>query len=198
MFFFSDEAWFQLDGYINTQNFHISFENPHIFQRMSLHPQKIGVLCTTSRKHILRPIFHKTTITAEIYHYVIHQFIALLHKDKCDAIFQQDNARLHVAKYTISFSAEFFGKRISKWLPHGSDLSPLNFFLWSYLKNIGYRDAPQSIAELKNKTEDAIREIDATTCWTVFANLLKSTSSCLANKGGHFKHLWLVLPTKLI
>ncbi len=44
------------------------------------------------------------------------------------------------------FLAEFFGP------PHIPDLSPpLDFFLWSYLKNIVYKDAPQSIAELKKK-----------------------------------------------
>ncbi len=69
-----------------------------------------------------------------------------------------------------------------------SDLSLLDFFLRSYLKNIVYKDAPRCFAQLKKKIETAIREIDTAMCLTVFANLLKVASSCLANEGGHFEH----------
>ncbi len=64
----------------------------------------------------------------EVYHNIIQQFIALLHKDECNAVFQQDSARPHMVKDTMSFLAELFGKRICKWLPHSPDLSPSDFF----------------------------------------------------------------------
>ncbi len=57
----------------------------------------------------------------------------------------------------------------------------MDFFIWHYLKNIVYKDTPQSIAELKKKIEDAIREIDTTMCQMVFLSLLKRASLCLAN-----------------
>jgi hypothetical protein len=42
--FFSDEAWFHLQGYINTQNNRYwSSQNPHLTQEALLHPRKIGV-----------------------------------------------------------------------------------------------------------------------------------------------------------
>ncbi len=41
-FFFSDEAWFHLDGYINSQVYRIwSTENPHVYWEVTLHPQKV-------------------------------------------------------------------------------------------------------------------------------------------------------------
>ncbi len=54
-----------------------------------------------------------------------------------------------MAKDTMSFLAEFFGEYMCKWPPHSLHLSPLDFFLWSYLKNIVYKDACHSTAELK-------------------------------------------------
>ena len=42
--FFSDEAWFHLSRYVNSQNSRMSCsENPHMFHEKLLHPQKIGV-----------------------------------------------------------------------------------------------------------------------------------------------------------
>ncbi len=97
-------------------------------------------------------------------------------------------------KDTTSFLTKFFGERIYKWQSHSPNLSRLDFFLWTYLKNIVYTDAPQSTAKLKKKTEGAIREINTTMCLMVFANLLKKASSCLVNEGGNFKHiLWFKL-----
>ncbi len=43
-FFYSNEAWFHLDSFVNTQNYHIwSQKNPHEYRESGLHPQKIGV-----------------------------------------------------------------------------------------------------------------------------------------------------------
>ncbi len=56
-----------------------------------------------------------------------------------------------MAKDTMSFLAEFFGKHICKWLPRSPELSPSDFLLWSYLKNIVHKDAPRTIVELKKK-----------------------------------------------
>jgi hypothetical protein len=41
---FSDEAWFHLQGYINTQNnFYWSSQSPNVTQEVLLHPVKVGV-----------------------------------------------------------------------------------------------------------------------------------------------------------
>jgi hypothetical protein len=39
--FYSDEAWFMLSGYLNSQNFRIwTTDNPHAYLEAPLHPQK--------------------------------------------------------------------------------------------------------------------------------------------------------------
>jgi hypothetical protein len=49
--FFSDEAWFHLSGYVNSQNCRIwSTENTHVFQETPLHPIKVGEWLAESRR----------------------------------------------------------------------------------------------------------------------------------------------------
>ena len=56
--FFTDEAWFHLSGYVNSQNTRIwAAENPHTVHEEPLHSQKIGVWCGVSRRRIIGPIF---------------------------------------------------------------------------------------------------------------------------------------------
>jgi hypothetical protein len=47
--FFSDEAWFHLQGYINTQNNCYWYsQNPHLTHEVPLHPVEVGVWCAVS------------------------------------------------------------------------------------------------------------------------------------------------------
>lgn len=56
--FFTDECWFHLSGYTNSQNMRMwSAENPHYFIEAPLHPQKIGVWAAISKRRIIGPIF---------------------------------------------------------------------------------------------------------------------------------------------
>ncbi len=93
-----------------------SSKNPHIFQT-SLHPQKINVWCAMKCKHaglIFFFVFFEITVTGEVYHDIMQQFIALLHKDERDAVFHQNNACSHTSKNSISFLEECFGEQLCK------------------------------------------------------------------------------------
>ncbi len=83
------------------------FEKPSHFSNNVVASTKNWFWCTMNCKYVLKPILFET-ITAEVYHDIIEQFIVLLHKDGSNAGFQQDNARPHVAKDTMSFLTEFF------------------------------------------------------------------------------------------
>jgi hypothetical protein len=51
--FFSDEAWFHLSGFINSQHYRTwSAHNPHNVIQVPLHPLKIGVWVAMSRRRI--------------------------------------------------------------------------------------------------------------------------------------------------
>jgi hypothetical protein len=56
--FFSDEAWFHLQQYINTQNNRYwSSQNPHLTHEVPRHPVKVGVWCAVSARRFAVPVF---------------------------------------------------------------------------------------------------------------------------------------------
>ncbi|GFU14906.1 uncharacterized protein TNCV_3386901 [Trichonephila clavipes] len=57
--------------------------------------------------------------------------------------FQQDGATCHAARATIDLLKDTFGDRLISrfgpvnWPPRSCDLTPLDYFLWGYVKVIG-------------------------------------------------------------
>ena len=58
------------------------------------------------------------------------------------------------------------------WPPRSCDLASLDFFLWGYVKDKIYADAPQSIQELKEKIRVVIDEIEPQMCEIVMENFI--------------------------
>ncbi|GFY11324.1 putative transposable element [Trichonephila clavipes] len=77
--------------------------------------------------------------------------------------FQQDGATCHTARATIDLLKDTFGDRLFSrfgpvnWPPRSCDLTPLDYFLWSYVKSLVYADKPQTLDHL----EDSIRRVIA-------------------------------------
>lgn len=192
--FFSDEAWFHLSGYVNSQNYRTwATENPHNFVETSLHPIKIGVWVAMSRRRIIGPIFFHETINADRYQRLILQpFMDQLHDDEQTlGYFQQDGATAHTARTTIQFLQEFYGDRIisqERWPPRSPDLTPLDFFLFGYLKNNVFKRRLHNLAELQAAIEFEIGNITNETLQNVFENLKRRSNICLQNNGQHFQH----------
>ena len=73
--------------------------------------------------------------------------------DVGDVYFQQDGATCHTSGETIGLLGEKFpGRVISRngdynWPPRSCDLTPLDFFLWGYVKDKINAYGPQSIQE---------------------------------------------------
>ena len=73
---FSDEAWFHLSGYVNSQNSRIwASENPNAIHEEPPHSEKIGVWRGTSRRRIIGPIFFDATITTAVYMEIFNTFV---------------------------------------------------------------------------------------------------------------------------
>ena len=52
------------------------------------------------------------------------------------------------------------GDRPISWPPRSPHITPLNFFLWGYVKDIWYRTKVQDLADLKQRISNAIDTID--------------------------------------
>ncbi|GFV00495.1 uncharacterized protein TNCV_3644731 [Trichonephila clavipes] len=68
--------------------------------------------------------------------------------------FQRDGATCHTARATIDLLKGTFGdRRISRfgpvnWPPRSCDLTPLDYFLWGYLKSLVYAHKPQMLEKV--------------------------------------------------
>ena len=194
--FFSDEAWFHLGGYVNSQNNRYwSTGNPHHMHESPLHQQKIGVWCAMSRKRIIGPIFFSETISSDRYcELIITPFLEQLQRiEKRHGYFQQDGATAHTANNSMSLLRGVFGDRMisrGTWPPRSPDLTPPDFYLWGHLKGRVYRNNPLTIEDLKTAILNDVREINNSNLLSrVFQNMMRRIELCLHVDGAHFHHL---------
>lgn len=161
--FFSDEAWFHLSGYVNSQNMRIwAAENRHSFRETPLHPQKL------SRRRIVAPIFFQGTITALRYRQEILEpfFNQLDDQELQEGYFQQDGSPVHCTQENLGFIQEFFGDRLisrnmpTPFPPRSCDLTPLDFCIWSCLKNSIYKTEIQDLNELAVRITEKCNELN--------------------------------------
>ncbi|GFV65075.1 DUF4817 domain-containing protein [Trichonephila clavipes] len=79
--------------------------------------------------------------------------------------FQKDGATCHTARATIDFLKDTFGDRLISrfdpvnWPPRSCDLTPLDYFLWGYVKSLVYADKPQTLDHLEDNTRRVIADI---------------------------------------
>ncbi|GFV89222.1 putative DD41D transposase [Trichonephila clavipes] len=79
--------------------------------------------------------------------------------------FQQDGATCHTTRATIDLLKDTFGDRLISrfgpvnWPPRSCDLTPLDYFLWGYVKSLVYADKPQTLDHLENNIRRVIADI---------------------------------------
>jgi len=173
---FSDEAWFHLSGYVNSQNSRIwASENPNAIHEEPLHSEKIGVWCGMSQRRIIGPIFFEETIKTAACMEIFSTFVNQLNDEELSiGYFQQDGATSHTSHANMAEIQSFFGDHvISKglWPPRSPDLTPPDYFLWGYLKGTVYRNIPRTIDALKANITKEIQAVTAYVLARTFQNL---------------------------
>ncbi|GFU90121.1 uncharacterized protein TNCV_2464631 [Trichonephila clavipes] len=146
----NDEAHFWLNGYVNKQNCRIWSEaNPQVYVETPLRPEKLTVWCALWAGGIIGPYFFKNDEG--------HNLTELW--------FQQDGATCHTARATIDLLKDTLGDRLISrfgpvnWPPRSCDLTPLDYFLWGYVKSLVYADKPQTLDHLEDNIRRVIADI---------------------------------------
>ncbi|GFS65216.1 DUF4817 domain-containing protein [Trichonephila clavipes] len=91
--------------------------------------------------------------------------VPLRHNYRKELWFQQDGATCHTARATIDLLKDTFGDRLISrfgpvnWPPRSCDLTPLDYFLWSYVKSLVYADKPQTLDHLEDNIRRVIADI---------------------------------------
>ncbi|GFV91806.1 uncharacterized protein TNCV_2974781 [Trichonephila clavipes] len=106
--------------------------------------------------------------------------------------FQQDGATCHTARATIDLLKDTFGDRLISrfgpvnWPPRSCDLTPLDYFLWGYVKSLVSADKPQTLDHL----EDNIRLVMPCYCRYTATNVGKSHRKLGVQIGLHPSQPW--------
>ncbi|GFU71557.1 putative DD41D transposase [Trichonephila clavipes] len=171
---FSDEAHFWLNGYVNKQNCRIWSEaNPQVYVETPLHSEKLTVWCALWAGRIIGPYFfkndegHNVTDNDDRYRATITNFFfpELNNHDVQELWFQQDGATGHTARATIDLLKNTFGDRLISrfgpvnWPSRSCDLTPLDYFLWRYVKSLVYADKPHTLDHLEDNIRRVIADI---------------------------------------
>lgn len=202
---FSDEAHFHLSGYVNTQNCRIwATENPRVIQEVPLHSTRATVWCGFWSGGVIGPFFFEqednevaVSVDGPRYREMLTSFLwpKLDEHDVDDLWFQQDGASCHAANDTMALLRSKFGSRVisrradKEWPPRSCDLSPLDYFLWGYVKDKVYAMKPKSIQELKARIITVIGEIQPDLCEKVLENYIKRIETCRDSNGGHLANI---------
>ncbi|GFS88060.1 DUF4817 domain-containing protein [Trichonephila clavipes] len=122
-----------------------------IHKCMSQYPEKLTVWCTLWAGGIIGPDFfknnegHNVTVNGDRYRAMItNYFIPELNNHDVQELFGD---RL----------ISRFGPVI--WPPRSCDLTPLEYFLWGYVKSLVYADMPQTPDHLEDKIRRVIADI---------------------------------------
>ncbi len=121
-----------------------------------------------------------------------------VHGDKFDKIyFQQDGAPAHYTNAVRTYLEDTFQNRVIgrrgtvEWSPRSPDLSPLDFFLWGYVKDRVYGRTSRNLEELKQKIEDVFLDLESNP--TMLKNVIRSIpdrlQTCINNDGKQFEYL---------
>ena len=166
---FSDEAHFWLNGFGNKQNMRQTDSNPHVLHESSLHAEKITVWCDLCAGGVIGPYFFRddrhVTVSGNCYISMIYFWPQLDDMELEDMWFQQDGATSHTANVTI-----YFGERVISrngpvsWSPRSCDLTPLDYFLWGYVKSMVWANKPTRIDKLRTNVERELAAVSADLC----------------------------------
>jgi len=199
---FSDEATFQLDGTLNRHNCRYwADSNPHWAREdKSQYPQKLNVWAGILNNRIIGPFFIEGNLNAASYEIMLRNQIipairAITGENFENTWFQQDGAPAHYGRDVRAYlDAVFVDRWIGRrgaieWPARSPDLTPLDYFLWGYLKDRVYKTKPQNLAELQQRIIDECALIPAENIHNSIIGFYHRLAHCREVAGHQFEHL---------
>lgn len=199
---FSDEATFELHGNVNRQNCRYwSDINPHwMRENKTQYPQKLNVWAGIFNGQKIGPFFIEGNLDGPKYEAMLREqiipAIQALSNDEMDEVyFQQDGAPPHYSRRVRQYLNQVFqdrwiGRRGSiEWPARSPDLTPLDFFLWGYLKSKVYQTKPLNLDELRERIIQEMEDITTETYRNATRAFYTRLGHCQAVEGQHFEHL---------
>ena len=179
-------------------------ENPRecIVHHTQYNP-RVNVWCAIHGRTVLGPIFCSNKMNGRDYLQLLKGTLGpyidnmpLVQRGRF--YFQQDGAPIHTAKPVTQWLDEnlpfqWIGLKASiKWPPRSPDLTPLDFFFWSFLKNKVHSRKPETLDELKLFILEECQGMDGDMLKRVCNNTVKRNTACFNTSGDVFENnIWI-------
>lgn len=198
----SDESMITNNGIFNRRNVHYwSGTNPRL-RKTSRHQHRFGfnmwagIFGTT----IVGPFIYQHTLTSE-------RYLHLLQNDLEDALdnmplamihnswIQQDGAPAHNSRAVREYLSMRFPEKIisthseTPWPARSPDITPLDFFLWGFVKNRVNQQNFATEEELTGLVLEAFASITPQMLISVLESTVRRCYLCLENNGNLFEHM---------
>lgn len=196
---FTDEATFTSNGVVCSQNTRWwSTENPnfHIESR-DQYSFKTNVWAGILNNRIIGPYFFRHNLNSETYYqFLSNQIFDILHEIplniRSTLWYQHDGAPCHSARIINEYLDTLFNERwigrysANPWPARSPDLTPMDYFLWGYLKNMVYSERPfQNIDDLERIITEKMHQIPAGMIQNSVTDFVRRTVVCMERDGGH-------------
>jgi hypothetical protein len=212
----SDEAIFRLNGHINRHNsIYWATENPNVTWEQTMQAEGLTVWACIWSEGVIGPYFFDDTVTAQSYLTMLHDYFYPVYRDLSgnesiffiqistssvlpdneSIFFMQDGAPAHYASdvrewLDKNFPGRWIGRRGPiEWPARSPDLTPADFFLWGYLKDIVYKSKPRTLSDLKHSIISAFSSLDSALCEKVCESVPERLQRCIDVDGHQFEHL---------
>lgn len=172
--------------------------NPHWMRTVpNQHPWSLNVWCAIFEDRVIGPHFFQGHLNGQVYtDFLRNQLPRLLNQNLNPNVwFQQDGAPPHYAIQARTYLNEIFENRwIGRggpvnWPARSPDLTPLDFFLWGFIKDKVMASAPTTPEDMKNRIRFACSLVTPAMLQRVRNSCQERIRKCLEVEGGHFEQL---------
>lgn len=197
----TDEALFTRQGVFNTHNMHLwATENPKAAWETSFQRRfTIHVWAGVIGDQFVGPHIFEGNLNGPMYLNFLRnelpQLLEAVEEGRREGIiFQQDGAPPHfsldVRRWLNATYTTWIGRGgVVAWPARSPDLSPMDFFVWGYMKSLVYASPVRTEQELLNRIMAAAVKVREKLSFKVTVGAMrKRARCCIRQNGGHFEN----------
>lgn len=196
----TDEATFTRAGIFNQRNYHLwAHENPRAVREFHYqHEFSVNVWVGLCYNGIIGPVFLPARLNAESYYLFLENDLRALLEDipletRLENWFQLDGCPAHYGRVVrdwldINYPGRWIGRGGPvPWPPRSPDLTPLDFFVWGYVKENVYREPVRTRDDLIERIRMVCNQLTAEQCLDAVRSVSTRCDACIAARGQHFE-----------
>lgn len=199
----TDESTFSKTGVFNYHNDHLwTLENPHSTRIASTQYQfKANVWAGIIGHELIGPTILDGNTNAKNYLQLLQRNQPIIEESvpiqfRRDFIYQQDGAPAHFglecrAWLDGNYPGRWIGRKGPyEWPARSPDLTPMDFYVWSVMKNYVYAVEIQDIEQLRERIYRAGRRLKRSLAKIdITEAVVRRFNLCYLNEGAHFEQL---------